>query len=69
MSATDKVRTLQGELGKKLGRVAEIEEYHGELRRDFPPVETPRNYDLVLRPAASREGVALTRRDGEAMSP
>lgn len=48
MSATDKVRTLQGELAKTLGRVAEIEEYHAEFRRDFPPVETPRNYDLVL---------------------
>jgi hypothetical protein len=48
MSAMDRVRTLQGELGKTLARVAEIEEYYTEFRRDFPPVETPRNYDLVL---------------------
>lgn len=48
MSATDRVRTLQGELDRTLARVAEIEEYYREFRRDFPSVETPRNYDLVL---------------------
>jgi hypothetical protein len=35
MSATNRVRTLQGELGKTLGRIAEREEYHTEFRRDL----------------------------------
>ncbi len=48
MSVVERIRTLQGELRRTLRKVDEVEAYHAEFRRDFPPVETRRNYDLVL---------------------
>ena len=48
MSGRDKILVLQGQLRKTLQTVSMIEVYYHQFRKDFPPSEGGRDYDLVI---------------------
>jgi hypothetical protein len=48
MSGKDRIRLLQGEIGRTLRAIDEAEENYRHFRADFPPVVTERNYDLII---------------------